>query len=78
MYLRYESKKADLMVFGKNTYTLRYYSIFYKEDGTRIDTLRFIQRFPTWNEAITKACDMIQELKEVKEGVLHFEGEMKL
>ena len=59
MYLRYESKKADLMVFGNNIYTLRYYSLYYKEDGTRVDTLRFIQRFPTWKQAIEKACDWI-------------------
>lgn len=78
MYLRYESKKADLMVFGKNQYTLRYYSISYREDGTRVDTLRFIQRFPTWKEAIEKACEMIQDLKEVKENIIHFEGEFKL
>lgn len=58
------------MVFGSKLFTLRYYSITYKDDGTRVDTLRFIQRFPSWHEAVQKACEMIQELKEVKEDLL--------
>lgn len=66
MYLRYESKKNDLLVFGKDLFTLRYYSISYK-DGLRIDTLRFIQRFATWQAAIEKAMELIEDFKEVKE-----------
>lgn len=66
MYLRYESKKNDLLVFGKDLFTLRYYSISYK-DGIRIDTLRFIQRFATWQSAIEKAMELIEDFREVKE-----------
>lgn len=67
MYLRYESKKADLMVFGSKCFTLRYYSFSYNADGTRIDTLRFIQRFYSWKSALEKAFELIEEFKEVKE-----------
>lgn len=66
MYLRYESKKNDLLVFGKDTFTLRYYSISYKE-GLRVDQLRFIQRFETWQEAIEKAVSIISDFREVRE-----------